>query len=535
MTKRTWFITGIEGTLVEPGGARTEFTGASPRVAEPLAAYIETETTSGIVRGELTGGVVAVKGLPFAEPPFGPNLFKPPVPRAPWNGVRDCTAYGPRCPQPSSNVFGDLKQGEDCLSVNVWAPEGASELPVLFWIHGGGFTLGSNAEPGSDGSAFARDGAVVVSCNYRLGAFGFMHAGHLDDAYAQASGAYGLADQIAALRWTRNNIANFGGNPNNITIFGSSAGGTFVNELLGCPSAQGLFRRAISQSAAGAPLFGFPARIAGPIAELMLHKLGVTAVELPSVPAACFLKAQTDLVAEIRRGEHPECGSVALPFVPLTGMDLMPRPALEAIGAGVGSDVALMIGTNRDECTIYDLMTEILGTDEDVAPLPWDADPLLRQRIRGVYERGHEPGSVIGVQTAMDTDRIFRIPALRIAEAHQRAGSSTRVYQFAWRSPALGGRVGAGHGLEVPFVFDDFSLPITQAMIGDDAPRSLTAEMHNSWISFATAGDPAATGMIPTWPEYEPRTRQTMIFDEKTAVVSDPARERRVSWDVLPR
>ncbi|MTD54214.1 carboxylesterase/lipase family protein [Amycolatopsis pithecellobii] len=492
-------------------------------------ATIDVETTSGTIRGELSDGTAAFKGIPYAEPPFGPNLFKPPVPRTRWDGVRDCTAYGPRCPQPSLGIFADLEDGEDCLSVNVWAPEGASGRPVLFWIHGGGFTLGSNAEPGSDGSAFARDGAVLVSCNYRLGAFGFLHAGHLDDAYTAASGAYGLADQIAALRWTRENIANFGGNPDNITIFGSSAGATFVNELLGCPSAQGLFHRAVSQSAPGAPVFGFPAGNAEPVAELVLAKLGVTAADLPSVPSARFLEAQTELIDEIRRGEHPECGRTSLPFVPFTGGDLMPRPAAEAIADGVGADVALVIGTNRDECTLYQLMAEMPGP-VDVAPPKWGADPALQQRIRDVYDRSLEPGSAIGAQIAMDTDRVFRIPSLRIAEAHHRAGGSTRVYQFAWRSTACDGRVGASHGLEVPFVFDDFSLPITKSMLGDDVPGSLTEELHGSWISFATNGDPAATGAVPAWPEYEPGSRQTMVFDEKTAVVADPDGERRASW-----
>ncbi|KAA2260686.1 carboxylesterase family protein, partial [Solihabitans fulvus] len=167
---------------------------------------IDAETTSGTVRGELRGGIAAFKGIPYAEPPFGANEFKPPVPRAPWEGVCECTAYGPGGPQPSSPIFGGLSTSDDFLSVNVWAPEGAAGLPVMFWIHGGGFLMGSNADSGSDGNTFARDGVVLVSCNYRLGAFGFLHAGHLDDAYATASGAYGVADQIAALHWTRENI-----------------------------------------------------------------------------------------------------------------------------------------------------------------------------------------------------------------------------------------------------------------------------------------------------------------------------------------
>jgi para-nitrobenzyl esterase len=177
-------------------------------------------------------------------------------------------------------------------------------------------------------------------------------------------------------------------------------------------------------------------------------------------------------------------------------------------------------------------MVEMLG--EDVTPPAWTADAAEQERVRAVYERNQDPASVISAQVSMDTDRVFRVPSLRIAEAHQRAGGSTRVYRFDWRSPALGGRAGASHGLEVPFVFGDFSVPMTKAMVGDDAPESLTQGMHGSWVSFATSGDPAATGAVPTWPEYEPNTRKTMVFNDQTTVVADPDGEQRASWDNVP-
>ncbi|WP_327668098.1 MULTISPECIES: carboxylesterase family protein [unclassified Streptomyces] len=493
---------------------------------------IDAETTAGTVRGELRDGVTAFKGIPYAEPPFGANAFKPPVPRAPWEGVRECTAYGPGCPQPSSPIFGGLSTGEDFLSVNVWAPEGATGLPVMFWIHGGGFLMGSNAGSGSDGTPFARDGAVFVSCNYRLGAFGFLHAGHLDDAYAAGSGAYGVADQIAALRWTRENIAAFGGDPDNITIFGSSAGGTFVGELLGCPSAQGLFQQAVCQSAAAAPLFGFPAHYAEAIAEAMLDKLGVPARDLHTVDPAGILQAQTEFMEEKQRGEHPESGRM-IPFVPLTGGDLLPQPPYQAITDGVGTDVSLVIGTNRDECTLYALMEEMGAAETGMSPGGWDADPAVQQAILDVYERSQESGSAITPQVSMDTDRAFRVPALRIADAHHRAGGTTRVYQFAWRSPAFNGRVGASHGIEGPFVFDDFSLPITKTLIGDEMPQDLLTAMHGSWISFAATGNPSAAGVIPVWPTHNPDSRPTMVFDTKPLVTEDPDGERRASWDEI--
>ncbi|WP_425548660.1 carboxylesterase family protein [Amycolatopsis ultiminotia] len=197
---------------------------------------VDAKTTSGTVRGELTDGIAAYRGIPFAEPPFGPNLFKTPLPRALGGGCVSAppTARAARSrPRASS---GTSQRARTSSRSTCGCPK---TRPAAFWIHGGGVTLGSNAEPGSDGRAFARDGAVFVSCTYRLGAFGFLHAGHLGDGYAAASGAYGLADQIAALRWTRDNIANFGGDPGNVMIFGASAGGTFVRELLGCPRCAG--------------------------------------------------------------------------------------------------------------------------------------------------------------------------------------------------------------------------------------------------------------------------------------------------------
>jgi para-nitrobenzyl esterase len=425
-----------------------------------------------------------------------------------------------------------VEAGEDCLSVNVWAPAGARGLPVMFWIHGGAYIFGSSADAGTEGDTFARDGVIFVSCNYRLGALGFLHAGCLDEAYATASGSYGLADQIAALRWTRDNIAAFGGDPDNVTIFGVSAGGTYVTELLGCPSAQGLFRRVISESAGGSPLFDFPDRVAEPVAKIVLDKIGVSPSGLPAVEPMRIVEAQVELMAEIQRGEREaECGEMTIPFVPLLGGDVMPRSAYEAIGDGVGASVDLIIGTNRDENTTFELMAEITGTNGGVAALEWGADPTIKQRISHVYETTQEQACVITEKTSMTSDRLFRIPSLRIAEAHVRAGGPTRVYMYAWRTPAFDGRIGAGHGLECPFVFDNFASPMITMMLGDQVPPNLAHEMHGAWISYARNGDPAGDGAIPEWPYYDLTERPTMVFNETTEVVNDPDGERRAAWD----
>jgi para-nitrobenzyl esterase len=495
---------------------------------------IEITTSAGRVRGLVEQGITTFKGIPYAEPPFGPNLLRPPVSRAPWEGVRDCTSYGPCCPQPVEQAIMSrpVEAGEDCLSVNVWAPEGAKGLPVMFWIHGGAYIYGSNADLGFEGDAFARDGVVFVSCNYRLGALGFLHAGYLDDSYSVCSGSYGLADQIAALQWVYNNIGAFGGDPNNVTIFGCSAGGTYVTSLLGCPSAQGLFRRVISESAGGSPLFGFSHNIAEPVAKIILQKVGVAAKDLPTVDPMRIVEAQVELMAEIQRGERDaECGEMTIPFVPLIGGDLMPRSAHEAIADGVGSNVDLVIGTNRDENSTFELMAEIMGTNAGIASLEWGADPKVRQRIFDVYDSTQQETCPINAKTSMTSDRLFRIPSLRIAEARARADGSTRVYMYAWRTPAFEGRIGAGHGLECPFVFDNFAAPMMTMMLGDSVPPNLAGEMHGSWIAFARTGDPAAGGAVPAWPQYDLVNRPTMVFDEKSRVVDDPDGARRAAWD----
>jgi para-nitrobenzyl esterase len=492
------------------------------------------ETTSGAVRGTKHEGCDVYLGIPYAEPPFGPNLFKPASPRARWDGVRDCVEFGPYCPQPDAMQIMPRSggPGEDCLSLNIWAPSGAAGLPVMVWIHGGAYIYGSGADEGTDGLSFARDGVVFVTINYRLRALGFLHAGSLDPAFAVATGNYGLADQIAALRWIQDNIAAFGGDPGNVTIFGCSAGGTYVSTLLACPSAAGLFSKVISESAGGGPLFGFSPDIAVPVARVILDKVGGTAADLPGVPYQRIIDAQMELMAEIQHGDRGDIvGEMSIPFVPLVGGDLLPRSAIDAVAAGVGSDVDLIVGTCRDEMTTFEMMEEMTGTSGGVGALEWGADESLQRRIRAVYDETQEPDSPISVQTGMTSDRLFRIPSPRLADAHADAGGSTRVYLFAWRSPALGGRLGASHGMECPFVFDNFGSPMMAIMIGEEPPASLSREMHGSWVAFAAKGDPASSGAVTEWPPYDTSTRMTMVFDEKSQCVGDSHSERRAAWD----
>ncbi|MEV0595801.1 carboxylesterase/lipase family protein [Nonomuraea cavernae] len=488
------------------------------------------DTTSGKVRGFERDGCEIHLGIPYAEPPFGAGLFQPPRPRAPWQGVRDCTAYGPIVPQPPMPVMPwPAEPGEDCLSVNVWSPAGASGLPVMVWFHGGAYMYGSGAESLYDGGAFARDGVVLVTLNYRLGALGFLHAGSLDPAYSEATGNYGLADQIAALRWVRDNIAAFGGDPGNVTVFGESAGGTYVLSLLGCPSAAGLFTRAISQSAGGPPLYGFPPEAAEPVARLVLDELGVTPAELPALPYQRILDAQVAVLGRTDDEYLDVVGPHTIPFLPLTGAGLLPLAPIDAVAAGAGAGVDLIAGTNRDELATFELMGT--GGPAFDADRMWPDDPARHARITAVYEATHEAGSPTSVSVAVGTDRAFRVPSVRMAEAHARAGGATRMYLFGWRSPAFDGRLGAGHAMEIPFVFGDLASPMLAMLLGERPPRRLADAMHGSWIAFATGGDPAAGGHVPEWPPYEPERRATMVFDDTCEVVLDLDAERLAAWN----
>jgi para-nitrobenzyl esterase len=422
--------------------------------------------------------------------------------------------------------------GEDCLSLNVWAPaSGDGPFPVMFWIHGGAYIAGSGQ---GVGPSFARDGVVLVSINYRLGALGFLHAGSLDDRWSEASGNYALADMVAALEWVRDNIANFGGDPGNVTVFGISAGGVFTSNLVVCPRAGGLFQKGINQSAGGTTLYGIDRGVAAAAARLLLAQLGVEAGDLPSLGWEQIVESQTEFLADIQHGKYDDVlgSEQGIPFTPVDGdPDYQPRPVIEATAAGVGSDIDLIVGTCRDEYTTFALMGELTGRgDTGLAARPWSAPDELQRRVRDVYERTPIPN--VDLDTQIVTDRVFRVPNIRLAENHARNGGQTRMYCFAWPSPVLDGRLGACHGIDVGFTFDDLGGGgMTALMLGADPPQALATAMHGAWVSFARTGDPAQTGHVPAWPRYRETERATMILDEECRVEPDPMGDRRAVWD----
>lgn len=484
-------------------------------------------TKYGAVRGELIDGVSRFLGVPYAASPTGPFRFRAPQPPEPWDGVRECLAFSatppkPDYPAPAAALLPEPNiPGDDWLTVNVWSPDLTAAAPVMVFIHGGAFSNGNSAIPLYDGHAFARDGVVLVTMNYRLGVDGFL----------QLPGAppnRGLLDQAAALTWVRDNIAAFGGDPANVTVFGESAGAISVTALLSMPRARGLFAKAITQS--GAAQIGATPQDALLVTRELGSALGIepTAANLADVELPRLIAAQAavrDALAvapdPARFGATITASTISVPFVPIIDGDVLPEQPLAAIAAGAGADVPLLAGTNTEELRLFLIPSGVAGlvTDE---MLP----AILQARgaspdVVPLY-RANRPGASAGdLLCAVLTDSFFRLPALAVAEARQSGPAPTYFYEFAWRTPVL--ELGATHALELPFVFDNLTAPGADLLTGAAPPASLAAAMHAAWIRFATTGDPGWQAFDPSYP--------VMTWDGKRAEVAlDPRGDERRAW-----
>lgn len=493
-------------------------------------------TATGQVQGSDHGGVLRFAGIPFAAPAVGERRFAAPEPAPPWQGVRDATSAGPVAPQMAGTIemlagAGAPDWDEDCLTLNVFTPSLDGDRPVMVWIHGGGFTGGSGSIAWYDGSALVRRGdVVVVTINYRLGAFGWLYLGGVDPDHA-GSGNVGLLDQVAALQWVRDNIASFGGDPNRVTVFGESAGAMSVATLMGTPAAAGLFSGAIAQSGAAHNVWDTAG--AHELTERIMAELGVTDVAgLRAVDAAALLAAQSKAATELttERVKRPEADVLGLPFGPVLDGVVLPVPLLEAITAGSAADVALLTGTTRDEWRLFGMMLRSVD----------DEEMLLRRlgrmvedphQMSSVYRQVHDDASHDALWNLVMTDRVFRIPAIRLAEAqatHQ--PDATFMYQFEWASTAFDGRLGSCHALEIPFVFHNLDGPGVTMFTGDNPPATLADVMSEAWLAFAHRRNPSHGGLAQ-WPAYDTAARATMHFDVTQRVEHDPAAGVRLAWD----
>lgn len=496
-------------------------------------------TTSGDVRGVRVRDVDTFLGIPYAAPPIGPRRFLRPSPPARWAGVRDCVEYGP---VPMQNQVGPADvllgidgrpQDEDCLTVNVWTPAcDDRRRPVILWLHGGGFAAGGSAGPRFDGTNLAGNDVVVVTCNYRVGALGFLHLGWADDAYADAGNA-GLLDQVAALEWVGENIAAFGGDPDRVTVLGQSAGGVSVACLLAMPTARDLFRRAVIQSG-GAHAVHAPGE-AEEVARLVLDALEIAPdrlADLADVPAAAVLRAQRDVATDFwtKQLAWPMAPFLRLPLQPVADGVHLPSSVLDGIATGP-SDVDLLIGSNLDEVNFPALLGEPneLSEDELVerACVVFGTESQGRRAV-DAYRRERPGASPRELLFAMDSDQYFRTQATRIADVHP---GDVYMYLFTLRGSRMGTRLGAAHGLEIPFVFDNLDAPGVDVLLGAVTPegRRLAKTMSAAWAAFARHGRPAAPD-VPPWPRYDTSTRRVMEWGAPPRVLDDPGAAQRSLW-----
>jgi para-nitrobenzyl esterase len=509
-------------------GARDSGSSSAGAAAQPGPVV---RTQQGDVRGSVADGVNAFKGIPYATPPFGADRLRPAQPVEPWSGVRDALVFGPKPPQaPYPPMVAELLPelvgpGEDCLTLNIWSKDlGLSGQPVMVWVPGGLYEYhGTGACPWYDGSRFARDGVVCVTINYRVGADGFLYLG---DGVANL----GLLDQIAALEWVRDNIAAFGGDPANVTIFGESAGALSIGTLLSMPCAAGLFRRAIVQS--GGAHHVSSAATAERIGKRLAERMGVPATRdaIAAAPLERMIEAQIELRNELLAQPDPAFwGEVALtnlPWQPVIDGKVIPERPIDRIHAGAGADIDLLVGTNIEETRLFlvpggaidQIPPEALAGTVAAYGLPVDT-------ALAAYRELHPVASVGDLFSAVQTDWYWRIPAMRLADAHaaNATTSPTYMYEFAWRSPQFGGRLGAGHSLEIAFVFDTLGNR-TEPTHGPNPPQSLADAMHDAWVAFAATGDPG-------WPKYGLRRRATMHFDTSSQIVDDPLARERALWE----
>ncbi|WP_405486749.1 carboxylesterase/lipase family protein [Streptomyces sp. NBC_00096] len=512
-------------------------------------------TSTGSIEGTTENGLSVFKGIPYALPPEGPLRFRAPAPVPAWDGVRPATSFGTAPPQlplvPGMPPAWRPEDGMDCLSVNVWTPGGSGDrLPVMVWIYGGGWKSGHCADPGYDGEVLARGGVVMVTFNYRVGFEGF---GFVPGAPANR----GFLDQAAALVWVRENIAAFGGDPDNVTVFGESGGGASVAALLSAPAARGLFRRAIVQSMAGRFL---PEEEARRIATEIGEAAGVGIGALASLPPEALLAVQDAPLAAMRTDPGswttPEAITAFSPVI--DGITVVDKPWL-ALRSGCARSVDLISGYTHDEFTLFAMERGLVrigpgallkavpmmlsaaraGWRERAPGGPARSPAKLRardldlgavteglglgRRAADEYRAAHPGLTDPELYVTAFSDALFRMPATWLAEAHGAAGGRAWLYDFTWRSPAFGGALGACHAIDIPATFGHARGPLFGGKEPSREFVRLSERLRASWISFASTGDP---GWAPFTGE-EPTAR---VWDTEPRLAVDPLRASRRIW-----
>lgn len=497
-------------------------------------------TKSGKIEGVIDRGLYVFKGIPYAAPPVGALRWMPPQPVRSWSGVRPAKEYGAVAPQnlmpipiPGAPNFEEMRQDEDCLTLNIWTPgPDNARRPVLFWIHGGAFIIGSGCESFLETGVLSRRGDVVlVSINYRLGAFGFMNLKEVTGGRIPATGNEGLLDQVAALEWVCDNIAAFGGDPHNITVSGFSAGAMSTGDLLGMPLAKGKFQKAINRSGSGNVVGTLESAVK--ISEKFLEVLNLTGKDVDALRRLStkqLLDAQVELQNKLRVSEYR-----LTPFQPVMDGKVLPEWPLVAIKKGSAKNIPVIAGTSRDELKMTNTLDPATRNLDEAGLvkrlsnlLPADRVPDLIEAYRAALKKqGNEPtpGEILG---CVSTDYLMRIPTIRLVELQRDNGTPAYNYLFTLKSPAMGGVLGAMHGLDNPFLFGCLDKEFSGA---GPEEQSLATKIQDSTFAFMRTGDPSCES-IGKWPVYG-RERMTMILDKKTRVETAPYEEERRAWDKI--
>jgi para-nitrobenzyl esterase len=485
---------------------------------------VVADTVYGKLRGVEVSGIKVFKGIPYGANTAGKNRFMPPVAPAKWSGVRDALRYGPTAPQ-SATVPAD--QDEDCLVLNVWTPgiKDGRKRPVMFWCHGGGFASGSGSSPGQDGTNLAKRGdVVVVTINHRLNVLGFTYLATLGGADFEQSGDVGMLDIVVALKWVRENIEQFGGDPNTVMIFGQSGGGRKVGTLLGMPSAKGLFHRAVIES--GATIKLVERDQATRVAERLVSKLqlGRNEVrEMQKMPLAKIMAAYFDVVKDMGDSDQMTEG-----FSPTVNGTAVPEHPFYPAASALSPEVPLMLGHTRTEMT--------LQSPADTFTLD---EAGMRSRVRGLvgdksgpvielYRRLNPGASASDIYFLIASDYRYGAPVMKIAERRAALNKApVYLYYFRWETPVQGGRLKSPHTIEIPFAFDNVKISASLTGGGAEA-MALADKVSDAWIAFARTGDPN-TAKLPRWPRFNATERPTMVFDNASKVENDPIREQRLA------